>query len=92
MDERVSTEHKGHVCSKFGRFNLIWLVNYKYSACESKSGQSTILQGIHILFHFQPRSFQSHNFSDMESKFKKLMYLKKSGCAIKSFVNVFDNL
>lgn len=37
VDEQLSIEHKGHVCSKFSGFNLIWLVNYKYSACKSKS-------------------------------------------------------
>lgn len=39
VDERFSTEHKGHVRSKFSRLDLIWPVNYKYSASKSKSSK-----------------------------------------------------
>lgn len=47
-----STEHKGCVPSKFSRFDLIWLVHYKYSDCKTISTKKKSILQEHIYYIF----------------------------------------
>lgn len=76
-------------------FNLIWLVNYEYSACKGKSGKKEpqYKESInYLIFSHVLSSYTTPLVWGPNLKVNVVYFKRKFGCTIKSFVNVFGNL